>query len=229
MDALWSGMAVFGGLVARLLFVLGVVFALVGVVTAGYYGFRAFRRMWLGSRHLRDADRVLARDDVHYAPSHIWVRAGDARVRLGMDDLVRRVAPPPETVELAEVGAQLRRGDPIARLRVDSRTLEIPAPMDGKVVAVNKAVTRRPALLRRAYSSGWLVEVRPADQGWTRLPRGSDAVRWLRAEQELLAHRVEHELGIAGADGGELLVPWEAHLAPARRIALARELLTQDG
>ena len=96
------------------------------------------------------------------------------------------------------------------------------------MVAQNAALASRPALLSRSYTGGWLVEVRPQDGSWTKLPRADEAVRWLRDEQVNLSHKVERELGIAGADGGETLAPWDVALPASRRLALAKELLAQS-
>ena len=217
-----------GGLVLRGLLLVALAFTFVALVAAVYHGGRGLRRLGLRMRHLADADRVLARDDVHYAKSHLWLRGTKERLRLGLDDLVRRLVPTPDVVELAAVGVTVQRGQPLARLRTAGRTLDIPSPLTGQVVAQNRELVSRPGLLSRSYTGGWLVEVRPQDEGWKQLPRADAAVRWLREEQVQLSHKVERELGIAGADGGEPLAPWEVALPVSRRLALAKELLAQS-
>ena len=112
-----------GGIVLRGLLLVVLAAAFVALVAAAYHGGRGLRRLWLRSRHLADADRVLARDDVHYARSHVWMRGTKERLRLGLDDLVKRLLPAPEWVELAAVGVTVRRGEALAR---DS------APPDGR-------------------------------------------------------------------------------------------------
>ncbi len=216
------------GLLIRGLLLVALVFTFMALVAAVYHGGHGLRRLWLRIRHLADADRVLARDDVHYARSHVWLRGTKERLRLGLDDLVRRLVPTPEFIELAAVGVRVQRGEALARIRTAGRVLDIPSPVSGQVVAQNTALASRPGLLSRAYTGGWLVEVRPEDGGWTKLPRAAAAVKWLREEQVQLSHKVERELGIAGADGGETLAPWEVALPADRRWALARELLAQS-
>jgi len=54
--------------------------------------------------------------------------------------------------------------------------------------------------------------VRPHDDGWRSLPGAGLAEAWLAAERRRLALVVEEQLGMAAADGGELIEPAPALL-----------------
>jgi glycine cleavage system H protein len=227
MDTIFSGASVVTGLLVRLLVVIAAAAVVVLLAWGVYLLFGLAQRAWLRARHLSQADRVLARGDVHYTPGHLWLRPDGEHVRLGLDDLLRRVLPTLETIWLPREGTRVRRGEALATLRLGSRLLEVPAPVDGEVVQVNSELARDPTLLRFPYTRGWLVALRPKDHRYSAYPQGGPAVQWLRTEQQRLSHRVERELGIAGADGGEQLIPWQVAVSPERRMDLAEGLLRQ--
>jgi len=69
-------------------------------------------------------------------------------------------------------------------------------------------VIRDPSLVKRdGYGRGWLVALAPRDESWMSLPGGSDAERWIGDEARRFARAVEARLGMAAADGGELVAP----------------------
>jgi glycine cleavage system H protein len=62
------------------------------------------------------------------------------------------------------------------------------------------------------YRAGWLFEISPDDDEWKKLPSGLRADTFILVERRRLARFVEEELGLAAADGGELLAPAPALL-----------------
>jgi hypothetical protein len=95
-----------------------------------------------------------------------------------------------------------------------ARTVIIPSPVTGTVVAVNSAVSRRPSLVESSpYGRGWLFSVRPASDTYRSFPTGAVARAWFHADETRLAHFLEGELGLAAADGGELVLPPPALLS----------------
>src|SRR5271157_5639129 len=67
-------------------------------------------------------------------PAHSWVRiTTDGALRVGIDDFLAEALGEPEAVEAPSRGTQVKRGDPLLRLRVKGRTLVVPAPADGEV------------------------------------------------------------------------------------------------
>ena len=67
---------------------------------------------------------------------------------------------------------------------------------------------RDPSLLERSpYHRGWLVAIRPLGDAWRSLISGNEAREWLASEEHRLGHLLECELGMAAADGGDLVIP----------------------
>ena len=122
-------------------------------------------------------------------------------------------------------------GAPAVTVACGARTAVIPSPVTGTVVAVNSAVSRRPSLVESSpYGRGWLFSVRPASDTYRSFPTGAKARAWFHADETRLAHFLEGELGLAAADGGELVLPPPALLSEdqwrPRRVLLPRVLST---
>ena len=63
-------------------------------------------------------------------------------------------------VELPEVGDEIERGDEVAVVESVKTAADIYAPVSGKVVAINEALTESPALVNQAaFGDGWLYQV----------------------------------------------------------------------
>lgn len=228
MDALMSGLAVAGGLVIRLLLVVAVVAALFAVMAIVYYPARGVGRAVLRGLGLERAGNVLARHGVFYAPSHLWLKEETGGVvRVGLDDFARRLLPAADVIKMAPEGTVLHKGDPLAQVTVGGRSIAVAAPADGEVLEVNDDVERNPGGVDHPYTGGWLVTMRPVDELYRRLPHEQSAVEWLRAEQDELSHRMERELGVHAADGGEPLVPWKVAIPVERRLAIAESYLSR--
>ncbi len=134
-----------------------------------------------------------------YASSHIWLREDGGRVRVGLDDLALRLLPGITGVQAHE-GA-VAAGEPLATLQLGALQVAIPAPVGGKVIALNRNA-QTSAQLHGA--SGWLVEFETPREALSALPRGPAAKAWMDQEASRLLGFAERELGLAAADGGEV-------------------------
>jgi glycine cleavage system H protein len=174
----------------------------------------------------RGAARGGVRPGTRFAPGHTWLAPRGARgaLAVGLDDVAQRILPSATALELPAAGMEVHRGDPIAVVRAGRRAIRIGAPVDGTVVGVNGRVRRNPSLVKEdPYGRGWLFLIAPRDEGWKRLPAGEHGEAWVAAERRRLARFVEEELGLAAADGGELVAPAPALLGEEgwRRVVAA--------
>lgn len=144
-----------------------------------------------------------------YAPNHTWLAARrDGELAVGLDDFAQRLLPSATSVELPRIGVEVRKGDPIALVRAGGHVVRIGAPVAGTVRRVNARVRRDPSLLKRdPYGGGWLFTVLPTETTYLKFPREDQAEAWFAGEQRRLSRFVENELGLAAADGGELVAP----------------------
>ncbi len=215
-----------GGLLSRLGIVLAVMMALLLPVLALVGAARVFRSLRSWSMGYRSAGALRFRSGLSYAPGHTWVRPEGSRLRVGLDDLAQRLFPWAVAVELPPSGRKVREGEPVAVISAGGREARVAAPVSGTVVAVNAAVVREPTLVKSdGYGRGWLFSVEPEDRTWRALPTGEAARGWLGSEAQRLTRFYEQNLGIATADGGELLGPPPELLGEPQWKALTKAFL----
>lgn len=210
-----------GGLAVRLLFFLVVLAAVAVPILALFALFRGAQAVARG----RDRLDVVGGLNVHprrrYAPGHTWLgKRLLGGLKVGLDDLAQRLFPDLSAIELPKRGTLLRRGQPAIRLRSEGREAFLPSPITGMVVAVNGLVEKIPSLLNTSpYGRGWLFAVRPVSLSYRDFPTGQAATTWFHREGDRLRHTLENELGLAAADGGQL-IEHPATLLPPDRWAV---------
>ena len=197
------------GLVARLL-LLVLLFALFAtpIVAAIYLtqGAMALQRRVAGTV---DAGGARWKPGLAYTTAHTWVKNLWGRnVKVGLDDVARRVVSGVTSLTLPAVGTRLRRGDLLVAVRCGDRLVAVPSPVDGLVLERNTSLLARPALLEREpYGAGWMLRVETGERPPALGYRGAASKRWLREENARLTHFLESRLGMAAADGGTLMAP----------------------
>jgi len=226
LETLVAAGVVLAGLVARLgIFLLALTALLVPVLlVAG--GARAVKGAAEWIRGYRPAGGLRFRKGLLYSPGHTWVRPEGRRLRVGLDDLAQRLLPWAVAVELPRPGRKVAEGEPVARVCCGNHEARVAAPVAGTVVAVNRRALQDPTLLKsQNYGAGWLFAIEPATPDWKRLPGGEAARRWLCSEGERLSSFCDHQLGLAAADGGELIAPPTSLLGELQWKALTKEFL----
>lgn len=215
------------GLAARLGIVLVIMVALLVPVLLAVGGLKAFGAARLWFQGYRAAGSLKFRNGLSYAPGHTWVKAdGGNSLKVGLDDLAQRILPWTVAVELPSPGQVVKEGEPVAMLSCGGRDVRVAAPVAGRVLAVNTAVVREPTLAKSEnYGNGWLFAIEPEGQEWKKLPFGERARSWLRAEGERLEIFYETQLGMAAADGGELIGSPDTLLTDSQWKALTRSFL----
>jgi glycine cleavage system H lipoate-binding protein len=214
------------GLAARLGIVLVIGLLLLAPVLLALGAGRAFKaaRMWM--QGYRSAGSLKFRGGLAYAPGHTWMKAEGKSLKVGLDDLAQRILPWTVAVSLPKPGQEVKEGEPVATLSCGDREVQLAAPATGRIVAVNAEVMREPTLAKSEnYGAGWLFAMEPANQEWKALPVGERARSWLRAEGDRLERFYEVQLGMAAADGGELIGSPDTLLNDAQWKAMARSFL----
>lgn len=204
------------GLVARALVAVLIISAIVLPMAALLY-------MWKGATALGDRvsglkrlGHLLWRRGCYYTPGHLWLKpTGDTAVRVGVDDLAQRVLPDVASVHFLDRGTAVRVGDAFGRVECAGGGVTLKSPIDGTIRAINERLLRRPAMLHSdPYRRAWMVEIEPADDRFKNFACGEDAQQWLEVEDQRLTRFFEQQLGVAAADGGELILPPHKLLSP---------------
>ena len=103
--------------------------------------------------------------DVWYTELGVWVAMDETSgiARLGLSDFRQQSSGDVAFVDLPAEGKQVLAGKELATIETIKVDLEVPAPFDGEIVAVNEALEDAPELINQdPYGRGWLVELRPA-------------------------------------------------------------------
>ena len=106
--------------------------------------------------------------DLKFHKSHEWVRVeGNGRATIGISDHAQSLLGDLVYVELPNVGDQVEAGNACAVVESVKAASDVYAPISGKVVEVNAALTDKPETINEdAYGDGWMfvVEIEDADQ-----------------------------------------------------------------
>ncbi|HVL69314.1 MAG TPA: glycine cleavage system protein H [Vicinamibacterales bacterium] len=225
----WLSMVVLflAGLVARVLLALLVIAAVVAPIAGLLYAWRGGRAVADRVAGLQRLGHVLWRRGCYYTPGHLWLKPARARaVRVGLDDVAQRVLPDVTVVELPLAGTHVRQGEAIGRIECAGGAVTVRAPVAGTITAVNGRLQRTPRLLHAdPYRRAWMVQMTPADERYRDFRTGDRARTWLAAEDQRLARFFEQQLGVAAADGGDLILPPQKLLTPAQWEAIRTEFL----
>ena len=90
-----------------------------------------------------------------FSPDHVWI---DEDGFVGVTELFVRSVPEPRRVHLPTLGQTVSIATPVGALEGDKGLLDIYAPCDGVVIAVNDAIIEAPSILIGAPTS-WLVRI----------------------------------------------------------------------
>jgi glycine cleavage system H protein len=214
-------------LAARFAVLLVVLAVLTVVFLAGLSVVRLVQRARRRALGLTMVDGLMWRAGVYFSEGHSWLQAREGGIlRVGLDDLAQHVISRVSEVMLPEPGRLLRAGEPAAVIRAGKRRALIPAPVSGRVVAINRRVVQSPSRLHTdPYAGGWLYAIQPEDASYARLPYGSDSRPWFSREAIRLSQFLEHQLGMAAADGGELVAPGPSLLTESQWDEMTKSFL----
>ncbi|PTQ54288.1 MAG: Glycine cleavage system H protein [Hydrogenibacillus schlegelii] len=98
--------------------------------------------------------------ELRYSREHEWVRVEGNRAYIGITDFAQDELGDIVYVELPEVGATVKAGEPFGTVESVKTVSELYAPVSGTVVEVNARLADEPELVNRApYTDGWMIVV----------------------------------------------------------------------
>ncbi len=201
------------GLTLRLALAVLVLAALSLPVLAVYFGVQWIRLRRRGGRGVSRLSGLEWRSGLLHTRGHLWMKSMADGFRIGVDGLAQRLLPGVERVALPMAGARIRRGEPIAEIVTATGRVPIPSPISGTVASINGALQSHPRKLERdPYLGGWLLTLRPESADTGECLAGEPSRSWFKTEARRLSRLLEQELGVATADGGELLAAPETVL-----------------
>jgi glycine cleavage system H protein len=165
-------------------------------------------------------------ENVHLHPGHTWARMEqDGSVTVGLDDFANKLVGRVATVALPEPGTQVAQGELAVQLAADSRTVGLLSPVDGTVVAVNRASSEEPGRLEDPYGKGWLFQVKPPRfaANVRQLFSGAAAREWMESVSQALSAQLSPALGHVLQDGGTPVNGIARELDPEHWDEIARK------
>jgi glycine cleavage system H lipoate-binding protein len=160
-------------------------------------------------------------DNLRYHPGHTWaVEETPEMVRIGIDDLAAKLTAKTDKVQLPQRGQWIRQGQKVITMQRDGREVGLVSPIEGTVVDVNDAVTRKPELAHDdPYGEGWLIRVNAPDAktNFRNLLGGNIARRWMDEAAARLRTLTTAPAAAFAQDGGMVLDNLLEHL-PAEKI-----------
>ncbi len=103
---------------------------------------------------------------VFYCKNHTWAfleKSGNAKV--GLDDLLLHITGEVKLSNARMAGETIRKGDLMAELEQDGKTLSVYAPITGEIVEKNDSIFEEPGILNGdPYGKGWFYKIKP--QQW---------------------------------------------------------------
>jgi len=133
------------------------------------------------------------------SPQHAWATIElNGAVRVGLDDLMRKIFTDVNRVHLPEPGRKVTKGEALFSLGYKDFTLEIPSPISGHIISVNSEHAEHPEWLAiKPFELSWMCRVEPSTLAaeLAELKIGHDAVDWYQDELDRYSE-------LAGEGGG---------------------------
>ena len=102
--------------------------------------------------------------ELRYTQDHEWVRADGDAATIGITDHAQNALGDVVFVDLPEVGREVAAGEAIAVVESVKAASDVYAPIAGRIVEVNSALTDDPGLINREPTGeGWFFKIEPSD------------------------------------------------------------------
>jgi glycine cleavage system H protein len=113
---------------------------------------------------MKSIDELHLPEDLRYAEDHEWANFEGDTVRVGIDDFAQDQLQDIVYVELPEVGASFKKGEPFGVVESVKAVVDCYMPVGGEIIAVNNALVDSPQLVNESpYNEGWMIDIKPTD------------------------------------------------------------------
>jgi CheY-like chemotaxis protein/glycine cleavage system H lipoate-binding protein len=138
------------------------------------------------------------------SPQHAWARIElNGAVRIGLDDLIRKIFTRADRVELPAPGKKISKGGTLFSVGFGDFSLDIPSPFSGTVISVNSEHADHPEWLAiKPFELSWMCRLEPSNltEELPGLKIGHDAVDWYQEELDRYSELVRNGEEAAPAD-----------------------------
>jgi glycine cleavage system H protein len=107
-------------------------------------------------------------DNLRYTRKHEWALVRKDTAVVGITDYAQQALGDVVFVQLPEIGAALRKGEPFGAVESVKAASDIYAPLSGEVIEVNRSLEDHPEHINGSpYGDGWIVKIGVSDPGET--------------------------------------------------------------
>jgi len=123
---------------------------------------------------------------IFYSRNHTWAHLEKSgEVKVGLDDLLLRITGEVKVHHLKNTGEIIRKGDLVAEIDQQGKSLSIFSPISGTILGANPVLEANHQLLNEdPYGKGWIYNIKPSN--WVdEIPScylAEDATSWLNNE-----------------------------------------------
>jgi glycine cleavage system H protein len=104
--------------------------------------------------------------ETKFTKDHEWVRMEGGVAIIGITDHAQNALGDVVFVDLPEVGRDVAAGEAVAVVESVKAASDVYAPVAGRIVAVNGALSDSPGTINAAPTTdGWFFKIEPADLG----------------------------------------------------------------
>ena len=102
--------------------------------------------------------------DLRYSAEDEWARLDEDRVFIGVTSYAQEQLGDIVFLELPEIGATLRLGEPFGVIESVKAVSDLFAPISGKVLEINEQIQDAPEIVNAdCYGEGWILALEPTD------------------------------------------------------------------
>jgi len=139
-----------------------------------------------GTRESRSRYELNVPAGVFISPQHAWAKVEmNGMIRIGPDDLIRKIFDNIDQVELPQAGQVIEKGKPLFSIKYADFSLDIPSPLSGRITSVNSEHAEHPEWLAiKPFELSWMCGMEPSNLA-NELPDlkiGHDSVDWYQEE-----------------------------------------------
>lgn len=125
-------------------------------------------------------------EDLHYTPSHEWVRIEGDIGTIGITDHAQKELGEIVYLELPEVGHVFNAEEEFGTVESVKAVSELYTPVSGEIIEVNRTAVQAPGIVNDdPFGDGWLIKVKlSTDEEIKKLMSAEQYAEYVRTEEK---------------------------------------------
>lgn len=103
--------------------------------------------------------------DIKYTKEHEWTRIEGSVATIGVTDFAQSELGDIAWIEMPEIGAETKKGDPFGTIEAVKTVEDLFAPLSGKIIEINEGLLDSPEWVNDdPYGKGWIAKIEFFDE-----------------------------------------------------------------